>query len=227
MSPIVKNIFFGLNYCTWTINQLKFSEFKKESLFDEKISMLLFEAYLNAKRSKVPNDYSTGLAYSTRNYIIHNMPEFEKFNDLIHDEFLEALDYLKVDDKTLSIERSWANRMHKGSSGVIHNHVSFDANNQLIGTSKYVLIVYYTIPKDSADLIFLNPLKYLRTPEFEKDRIKEQKFNSEDMLLIKPTEGFCVLHDGRIPHTVSKHNSYKPRDVLIFDYISTDQWQSG
>lgn len=215
---MIKNNFFGLKYCTWNIDHEAFLNFKRNSNFDKALAMLYMEAYLNAKKAEVSNDYSMGLAYSIRANVLDKLPEFDEFGKLIHDNLTEAINFFGVEFESSRIVKSWANRMHKDSSGVVHNHVSFDSDKNLNSSTKFVLLVYYKIPVNSANLVFLNPDKYLKEPDFKNDRFDKQEFLSEDILTIQPTEGMCILHDAKIPHTVSVHNSHKPRDVLIFDY---------
>lgn len=215
---MIRNHFFDLKYCIWNIDPLKFANFKKNSPFDKELSMLYMHAYISAKKREICNQSSIGLAYSIKNNVLHRLPEYPEFNNLVHDDFIQAIDFFNLKFESLRIIRSWANRMHKDSSGVVHNHSIFDDNNKVIGLRRYVLIVYYRVPENSGNLIFLNPHKYLRKLDDENDRLIDQNFCAEDTLVIKPTDGMCILHDSRIPHTVSKHNSHKPRDVLIFDY---------
>lgn len=215
---MIKSDFFGLKYCIWNIDQSKFANFKKINSFDKALSILYMNAYVSAKKKEICNDSSIGLAYSINRDILQKLPEYPAFNTLFHDEFMQAIDFFNLKFESLRMIKSWANRMHKDSSGVIHNHSFFNDDGTLVDLKRYVFLVYYRVPMNSANLIFLNPHKYLKKSDSKNDRLIEQNFCSEDKLVIKPSDGMCILHDAKIPHTVSRHNSHKPRDVLIFDY---------
>ena len=203
--------FHGLNYCIWNLNQQDFHKFKSTSSFNDELQSS-FKGVETTKQTE-----AVGRAYSHPHNIMSTFKGFGSLQKMIDPDLTKQLNLIGSSNNKILV-RSWANRMHYGACGGIHTH-------EYQNLERYVLLVYYSVPENSADLVFVNPARYVRTMVQQNlDDISES-----DKLVIKVSEGMCVLHDGQIPHGVSKHNSHQPREVLVFEFenLNLEGWQSG
>jgi len=194
--------FHNIKYCSW---QLNLTEFKANSKFNDSLR----ENLDNFDTTKKLPDSANGKAYSV---LIHKEnktnPNVSGFNELIDlvmpslDENLEKI----CGSKSKRMISCWANRMHVNSYGSIHTHVGVD----------YVMLLYYNVPENSSDLIFIHP-KY---GFYDKDVLS---IPQTDQLKIKVSEGMCLLHEGKMLHAVSIHNNRIPREVIVLEFKTDKQ----
>jgi hypothetical protein len=138
--------------------------------------------------------------------VLSKMKSFSFLLDFITKEKEKQLTLLGIPkfyiNQKPKIERCWANRIFKDTYGTIHNHLG----------GRTVFLLYYNVPKNSSDIVFIHPK--------HKDKMyqSEEIIPENEKIKISVKEGMCLLHDGRILHAVSKHNSDTPRDVIVFEF---------
>ena len=95
--------------------------------------------------------------------------------------------YLKEGSNATNIVlgRNWVNEMHNGCSGIEHHHHS------------PVAVFYIRIPKNGADMIFVDG---------------DRRISAGAM------EGDLLIHEGGIKHSVSEHKSDTSRICLILEF---------
>ena len=204
------NDFFGHKIYTWNVENYKFLNLKNNIEFNQDL-----ESYFSiaSKKSSRPFE-SNGFAYSTS---IENK-HYHLFEELLTPNLWDGLTDLGIKNiENFHINRCWANRMHNGSSGKIHNHTD-QLNRQV-----YTVVLYYNIPEQtSGDLVLLNPRKYQMKffPNFSSiSEFPLNQIHKNDKWNIKVSEGLCVLHSGDIPHAVSTHRNENPRDSIIIEFV--------
>lgn len=209
--------YFGFKYAIWYIENDKFQLLKNDKAFNNDLKKSFFLS-ANSTKIGIKPKQSEGYAYSAPINSKHFYLFDQVFNPCLWDQFKD----IGVDVNHLRFKRCWANKMHYDSSGKIHSHVDNS------GMKVYTLICYYSIPKEnSGDLIFLNPKKY-HTKCFPESFLLNhpiEKIDETDKLHIMVSESMCVLHDGEIPHAVSKHKNESPREAIIIEFIYDDRRQ--
>ena len=104
----------------------------------------------------------------------------------------------------LDKSRTWANKMFKGSQGLVHAHVHPDFPNR----TDFVAIFYVQIPENGAQLMFIDNGTF---------NSKYSDYPPEAIKYIHSETGDLLIHSPEIPHAVSTHNSDIPRVCLIFE----------
>jgi hypothetical protein len=179
--------FHNLRYCIW---DLDFSNFKEKIAFDKSLE-IEFDA---GSKRPYPVE-AVGSAYSAS---LFRIKEFGNFLEYI----TPNLDYhLTTLGKPIykRMVRAWGNRMHRDSRCTVHAHKGSN-----------VLIVYYKVPENSADLVFVDPI-YEGVKNLNQIPESAKRY-------INVKEGMCLLHDGDILHGVNIHNSDQTRDSLILEF---------
>jgi hypothetical protein len=114
----------------------------------------------------------------------------------------EASAVLGVDSVTVT--RSWMNRMLQGSQGRCHIHSS-----ELLGTPDLVAIFYVDNPHDGSQLVIVNDNYEGQLPSDIPDAEKE---------CIPSISGDLIMHSPNIWHAVSQHNSTIPRICFVYQF---------
>lgn len=109
--------------------------------------------------------------------------------------------------KKMKYHRTWANRMYRGCDAVAHRHAN-------IGwTIPHLVAIYYTdVPENSADLIFIDDGNY---GVMRGNRYFE--YPTDKHHPVKSRTGRLVVHDARILHATTSHESDLPRTCLIIE----------
>jgi hypothetical protein len=105
--------------------------------------------------------------------------------------------------KDVTFVRSWANRIFKDCTGILHNHHGY-------GHVDVTGILYVDVPDHGAELIFV------RDGEPGKSHLD---YASEDRYFLQPKPGELILHDSAIFHTVGQHVVDMTRTVFVFDAV--------
>ena len=111
--------------------------------------------------------------------------------------FVESNNTVKV-----NIERIWANKMFKGSSGQCHIH-------QLKNKHSGIAVFYVDAPENSAKLVVI--------PN-GKQETKIEEYKKEECEYIDVMSGNLIVHPSTLPHAVSTHNSDKPRICIVIEF---------
>ena len=191
------NTFYQKQYSFWDID---LNYLKNSCTIDVELN----KAFENSKIFNAPEKIGEG-----KSLMFNILPKFDSYNFLynfvieqvqaqLNTNFHIPLYYRR---KKLNLKRCWANRVFKNSEGLIHFHAN-----------SLVFLLYYNIPNNSSDLVFINP------KHIDKIKQSESSIPIEDKLAIKVHSGMCILHDGNILHGVSKHNNDNHRDVLVFEF---------
>jgi hypothetical protein len=107
-------------------------------------------------------------------------------------------------DRTgVTFVRSWANRIFKDCTGILHNHHGY-------GHVDVTGILYVDVPDHGAELIFV------RGGEIGKSHLD---YSLEDRYYLQPKPGELILHDSAIFHTVGQHVVDMTRTVFVFDAV--------
>lgn len=140
---------------------------------------------------------SVGNEYSD----IVTMPGASKLVEWIRQRILET----NPKAKNLIFAKSWANKMFKGSQGLIHAHTHPDFK---LRVPDFVAIFYINIPTNGSQLIFVKDGKFnTRYGEYPESQTKEMYSETGDLL----------IHAPQLPHAVTIHNSDEPRLCLVFE----------
>ena len=107
--------------------------------------------------------------------------------------------------KSVLYLKSWANKMFYGSQGLVHAHTHPDFKNY---ESDFVAIFYIHIPKNSAQLVFVEG------GEFNK---KYTDYDETKLTVMECESGDLIIHSPTIPHAVTIHNSHTPRLCVVFE----------
>jgi hypothetical protein len=107
--------------------------------------------------------------------------------------------------KSVLYIKSWANKMFYGSQGLVHAHTHPDFKNY---ESDFVAIFYIHIPKDSAQLVFVEG------GEFNK---KYTDYDKTKLTIMECESGDLIIHSPTTPHAVTTHNSHTPRLCVVFE----------
>jgi hypothetical protein len=99
--------------------------------------------------------------------------------------------------------RSWANRIFKDCTGILHNHHGY-------GHVDVTGILYVDVPDHGAELIFV------RDGELGKSHLD---YAEEDRYYLQPVQGELILHDSAVFHTVGQHVVDMTRTVFVFDAV--------
>jgi hypothetical protein len=99
--------------------------------------------------------------------------------------------------------RSWANRIFKDCTGMLHNHHGY-------GRVDVTGILYVDVPNHGAELIFV------RDGEAGKSHLD---YATEDRYYLQPVQGELILHDSAVFHTVGQHVIDMTRTVFVFDAV--------
>jgi hypothetical protein len=105
--------------------------------------------------------------------------------------------------KDVTFVRSWANRIFKDCTGILHNHHGY-------GHVDVTGILYVDVPDHGAELIFV------RDGELGKSHLD---YAPEDRYYLQPKPGELILHDSAIFHTVGQHVVDMTRTVFVFDAV--------
>jgi hypothetical protein len=152
--------------------------------------------WINDPRIKTAQQQiGTGYAPSTCDvpdlHLIH-LTDSKKILDWIIDQVIKnSKEFINGDLKKVSIGRNWFNVMYKGSEGAVHNHYSTIHPGTMV-----VAIFYVQVPENSANLFFIQ---------------------NNESIIHTAIEGELVIHDAKINHSVSIHNSDTPRICLVLD----------
>lgn len=112
--------------------------------------------------------------------------------------------------RSLKIIRIWANKMLQGSEGTIHDHPSKQKDHMVTCVGIY----YYQVPKDSANLVFVNPgIDWKGKPITDID--------PKHVLEIEIEDNMMILHDPMMPHGITTHKNTIPRISIIFEIMAT------
>jgi hypothetical protein len=107
-------------------------------------------------------------------------------------------------DRTgITFVRSWANRIFKDCTGILHNHHGY-------GHVDITGILYVDVPDHGAELIFV------KGGEIGKSHLD---YAPEDRYYLQPKQGELILHDSTIFHTVGQHVVDMTRTVFVFDAV--------
>jgi hypothetical protein len=107
-------------------------------------------------------------------------------------------------DRTgITFVRSWANRIFKDCTGILHNHHGY-------GHVDITGLLYVDVPDHGAELIFV------KGGEIGKSHLD---YAPEDRYYLQPKQGELILHDSTIFHTVGQHVVDMTRTVFVFDAV--------
>ncbi len=188
------NTYYNHKYAVWhsPFTESKFLQ-ELEDAFD---STKIFDA----KEKK-------GNAKSLQFSVLQTFQSYQQIYNFVVDQISLHFDDLQIpkyyQKQKLNLLRCWANRMYKGSSGTIHYH-----------RKTTVFLYYINVPPNSGNLVFINP-KYENMMLHDETEVPDQ-----DKQIISVSTGTCILHNGRLLHAVSEHNSDVPRDVVVFEFDS-------
>lgn len=189
--------FYDYNYSLWNID---ISELKNNQEFNQELNDALNSADKTGAARERIGDGATLLPE-----ILFKMKSFSFLLNFVTIEKEKQLMSLNIPlfyiKQRSNIKRCWANRIFKNTYGTIHSH-----------SSSMVFLLYYNVPADSSDIVFIHP------KHKDKRYQSEEVIPEEEKMKIKVQEGTCLIHDGRILHAVSRHNSEIPRDVLVFEF---------
>jgi len=107
--------------------------------------------------------------------------------------------------KSIKYLRTWSNKMFYDSQGLVHSHIHPDFN---VCETDFVAIFYMHIPKDSAQLVFVEG------GEFNK---KYTDYDESKLTIMKCESGDLLIHPPTIPHGVTIHKNQTPRLCLVFE----------
>ena len=110
---------------------------------------------------------------------------------------------VNTDHTGVTFVRSWANRIFKDCTGILHNHHGY-------GHVDVTGILYVDVPDHGAELIFV------RDGEIGKSHLD---YAIEDRYYLQPKPGELILHDSAIFHTVGQHVVDMTRTVFVFDAV--------
>ena len=188
--------FCGLKFTSWNID-LNYIE--KNSIFFEEIT----NAFESAPYFEAPEKIGEGK--SLANSVLPAFRSFDFIYDFIQTEIKQQYTNLEISKyyskQRLKLKRCWANKIYKGTQGIIHHH-----------PNSMVFLLYIETPNNSSNLVFVSD-KHIDKLTDTIDLIPE-----EDMYKIQVEEGLCVLHDGNILHAVSEHKNELPRQVIVFEF---------
>lgn len=201
------NEIFNSKICVWEVD---IEQFKRTSKFDKELEYAFkFSGHVYDAQQK------EGDAISLKNGVMEKFLFFDDIIQLLHSSLNEQLNLLNVPKhkRNVQLVRCWANRMNKNSRGLIHHHQK----------GRMVLILYYDIPENSGDLVFIDSKHY------DKLLMTEEEIPENDKKYLKVKNGMCVLHESELLHAVTKNLNDKPRQCLVFEFISLieEGWQSG
>ena len=114
----------------------------------------------------------------------------------------QAAQVLGVD--SVIIDRSWTNRMNKGSQGRCHQHIG-DAVG--LATPDLVAVFYVSNTSTGSSLVIVN-----------EDHTGELPSNipENNKAYITPLSGDLIMHGPNVYHAVSEHNSPEPRICFVY-----------
>ena len=110
---------------------------------------------------------------------------------------------LNTDHTGVTFVRSWANRIFKDCTGILHNHHGY-------GHVDITGILYVDVPDYGAELIFV------RNGEIGKSHLD---YALGDRHYLQPKPGELILHDSAVFHTVGQHVVNMNRTVFVFDAV--------
>jgi hypothetical protein len=110
---------------------------------------------------------------------------------------------LNTDRTGVTFVRSWANRIFKDCTGILHNHHGY-------GHVDITGILYVDVPDYGAELIFV------RDGEIGKSHLD---YALGDRHYLQPKPGELILHDSAVFHTVGQHVVNMNRTVFVFDAV--------
>ena len=181
-------------YITWNLDV---AGFKQQSKFYHDLDTLF-----QLKSDLIYPPEANGSAYSIDLFRVSSFRELLHF---ITPSIMQGFNEL-ADRDVRECNRSWANRMHCSSFGSIHTHY-----NPVVGENCKVFTIYLNVPKNSSDLVLIDPSSKHR----HKQKITDVPV--EERAHIPVHEGMCIMYDGDLPHGVSEHNSNLTRDAVIVE----------
>ena len=108
--------------------------------------------------------------------------------------------------KKLKYHRTWVNKMHKGCDAVAHRHT---ANGWTI---THIVAIYYTdVPKESADLVFINDDSQIMRGNSVESYLDKDKYT------VKSQTGRLICHDARFFHGTTVHQNEETRTCIIIE----------
>ena len=119
----------------------------------------------------------------------------------------QAAQVLGVD--SVIIDRSWTNRMNKGSQGRCHNHSS-----ELLGTPDVVAIFYVANPENGSRLVITDSKYAGRLPSDIPELDKQY---------IPSVSGDLIMHGPEVWHAVSEHQNTIPRICFVYQLTLTNK----
>jgi hypothetical protein len=146
-------------------------------------------------RGKVTEQEGSALTTSGMNSeIVLSMPGVENLISWIEKSLVDTSSNFANDKvKGVRFTRAWMNKMFKGCSGKIHTHWNPEKKE-----SGVVSIFYFDVPENGSKL-----LVHLDGNEQE----------------IEVHTGDLIMHDDKLPHSVSEHKNDKPRICIIFESV--------
>jgi uncharacterized protein (TIGR02466 family) len=113
--------------------------------------------------------------------------------------------------ENLYLKNYWFNVNNFGSSNSVHHHLHVKSLNIISG------VFYVNCPKDSGEIIFLNPNKMTSTIFDDSVVSKYDNFNSSQWNF-KPKNGLFILFPSYLEHFVQPNLSNEDRISIAFNY---------
>lgn len=143
---------------------------------------------------------------STKNLMDVEDNQLKKLYNWIESETnIFAKDFNSND--TYTVNQCWMNVYEKGEFQEPHFHLGFD----------FSAIYYVSVPKNSGNLVFENPLLATEMRPIKTDI--ETKLNST-AAVYEPKEGLLIIFRSNLRHGVYPHNNELPRISLAFNLLS-------
>lgn len=133
-------------------------------------------------------------------------PVMDRLKDWIEQETNEFAKSFNSDDH-YSIDQSWINIYDKEDFQETHYHLGFD----------FSAVYYVSIPQNSGNLIFENPLLQFNMRPIRSKT--ECELNSTSVIY-KPIEGQLLIFRSNLRHGVLPHKSDIPRISIAVNLIS-------
>lgn len=179
----------------------------QHNLFDSDINFESIKDCINNEFKNINVNISLekngGVSTYASNRMLHMNSAFEKLNELIlyhvnlYWKILDINDGLKP-----AIDECWSNKHVKGSYTDLHSH----------SMHPIVVSFYLTAPKDSGNIVFVNPMEYAIT-HIPYNYPVEDKINTS--VYIK--SGDVVMFPGWLRHKTEVSNSDEDRIVITYN----------
>jgi len=187
----------------------------------EKENLINYILDYNLKQENRGNDSIENVSTSYHeNNQLFNLPQFEFLTNLMMSaayQYAEDINF-DIDRYFLYISSMWFQYYAENESMPQHNH----------GTSLVSASYYLQIPKNSAALIFWNPIhQALREYPRKIDHNNSIRYADNNLYHINPEEDEIVLFPGYLDHGTSKHKSIEPRIIISANWKWAEKRKIG